>query len=99
MNRLILVIFVVIGFLAGCKNEKTTIKEDAKELVKIEKQIVDLTIKANSDENPRLSKKADSLTTVLQTRSNELQLKYKKLNKTKDFQEAYQKVKEEVFKK
>lgn len=99
MNRLILVIFVVIALLAGCKNEKTTIKEDAKELVKIEKQIVDLTIKANSDENPRLSKKADSLTNVLQTRSNELQLKYKKLNKTKDFQEAYQKVKEEVFKK
>jgi|SRR6056297_2240600 len=99
MKRLILVIFVTFAFIAGCKNDKTTIKEDAKELVKIEKQIVDLTIKANSDENPRLSKKADSLTNILQKRSNELQLKYKKLNKTKDFQEAYQKVKEEIFKK
>ncbi|ALO14860.1 hypothetical protein L21SP5_01205 [Salinivirga cyanobacteriivorans] len=99
MNRLILVILVAFAFIAGCKNEETTIKEDAKELVKIEKQIVDLTIKANSNENPMLSRKADSLTTVLQKRSNELQLKYKKLNKIKDFQEAYQKVKEEVFKK
>lgn len=97
--RLILVILLAFTFTLSCENDKNTMKKDVKELVKIEKQIVDLTIKSKSNENPEVSKKVDSLTNVLQKRSNELQLKYKKLNKTEDFQEAYQNVKDEIFKK
>lgn len=97
--RLILVISLAFAFIMSCQTEEKTMREDVEELVKLEKQIVDLTIKANTKAVSDLDNKVDSLTNILQRRSNELQQKYKKQDKLKDFQEAYEKIKTEMFEK
>lgn len=96
--RLGLFILLIAALLTACQNQpsKADINNDAAKLVKLEKQIVTLTQK--SSEQKGLKTKRDSLSNVLQELSNKLQQKYKKAGKTKQFQKAYQKAKEEAFK-
>lgn len=98
--RIFFTIILFATILLSCQNTtEQTINKDAKQLVKIEKEIVDLTTESRDQNNPDLLKKRDSLSKKLQSLSSEYQKKHKKAGNTKQFQDAYQEAKKEIFQK
>ncbi len=99
MRASLLIVFLFVT-LAGCNYvSQEEINQDVTKLVKIEREILDLTLEIQKTKNQRLIQKRDSLGNHLQQLSNKYQQKYLKLEKTEEFQETYKKIKEKHFKK
>jgi Skp family chaperone for outer membrane proteins len=88
LRLLFLLVFLGI-FTMACNNPKNDIKDDALKLIKMEKQIVDLTIQLTKEESKALEQERDSISDILQNLSQELQRKYRDADLTKEFQQAY----------
>ncbi len=99
MRASLLIVLLAVTCISCNQVSQQEINEDVTELVKIEREILDLTLEIQKDKNQRLVRKRDSLGDELQNLSNKYQQKYYKLEKTEEFQEAYKKIKEKHFRK